>query len=62
MLSEKAKELFRKNYGADLGSEELFEEIYKKNRPENRIEEVVFPKKTIKEIDEDTMRIMKKWK
>lgn len=62
MLSEKTKRIFKEIYGADLDSEELFEEMYQKNRPENRIEEVVFPKKAIKEIDEETIRIMKRWK
>jgi hypothetical protein len=33
MLTEKIKKLFKEIYGADLDSEELFEEMYQKNCP-----------------------------
>ncbi len=53
-LSKKTKELFKKHYGVEIDSEELFEALYQKRRKK--------ADEAIKKIDDDTMRMMDKWK
>lgn len=62
-LSKKTKELFNKNYGVDLDSEELFEALYEKRRHNSKNKkDDGYKTKSADEADEDTMRMMMKWK